>query len=183
MLYFSACRQQADIIEDLVTDVPLEFDFLFSRSHVEVISGKQEGELTVLFTLLIVALFKSDTSNCCLLVSVSPHCETTCSCDLVGVYAWIGINFVLGRFDHPDEGECDGGMMFTKLTLMFVSRVFYAKLLFFGGGGIFLIFKKKKIFRGRHSRSDDKFSEPAANQQTAHSGHHGYGWSFASDRL
>lgn len=22
-----------------------------------------------------------------------------------GVYAWIGINFVLGRFDHPDEGE------------------------------------------------------------------------------
>lgn len=133
MLYFSACRQQADIIEDLVTDVPLEFDFLFSRSHVEVISGKQEGELTVLFTLLIVALFKSVTSNCCLLVSVSPHCETTCSCDLVGVYAWIGINFVLGRFDHPDEGECDGGMMFTKLTLMFVSRVFYAKLLFFGG--------------------------------------------------
>lgn len=45
MLYFSACSQQADIIEDLVTDVPLEFDFLFSRSHVEVISGKQEGEL------------------------------------------------------------------------------------------------------------------------------------------
>uniref|UniRef100_A0A669DDK6 Ectonucleoside triphosphate diphosphohydrolase 7 n=1 Tax=Oreochromis niloticus TaxID=8128 RepID=A0A669DDK6_ORENI len=56
--------QQADIIEDLVTDVPLEFDFLFSRSHVEVISGKQEG-----------------------------------------VYAWIGINFVLGRFDHPDEED------------------------------------------------------------------------------
>lgn len=22
-----------------------------------------------------------------------------------GVYAWIGINFVLGRFDHPDEGK------------------------------------------------------------------------------
>lgn len=21
------------------------------------------------------------------------------------MYAWIGINFVLGRFDHPDEGE------------------------------------------------------------------------------
>ncbi|KAM9314289.1 ectonucleoside triphosphate diphosphohydrolase 7-like [Pholidichthys leucotaenia] len=54
--------QQADILEDLVTDVPLEFDFLFSRSHAEVISGKQEG-----------------------------------------VYAWIGINFVLGRFDHADE--------------------------------------------------------------------------------
>ncbi|XP_070684610.1 ectonucleoside triphosphate diphosphohydrolase 7-like [Pempheris klunzingeri] len=55
---------QAAILEDLVTDVPLEFDFLFSRSHAEVISGKQEG-----------------------------------------VYAWIGINFVLGRFDHADEED------------------------------------------------------------------------------
>ncbi|XP_041640956.1 ectonucleoside triphosphate diphosphohydrolase 7-like [Cheilinus undulatus] len=56
--------QQADILEDLITDVPLEFDFLFSRSHAEVISGKQEG-----------------------------------------VYAWIGINFVLGRFEHADEED------------------------------------------------------------------------------
>uniref|UniRef100_A0A7N8X3C1 Ectonucleoside triphosphate diphosphohydrolase 7-like n=1 Tax=Mastacembelus armatus TaxID=205130 RepID=A0A7N8X3C1_9TELE len=56
--------QQAAILEDLVTDVPLDFDFLFSRSHAEVISGKQEG-----------------------------------------VYAWIGINFVLGRFDHADEED------------------------------------------------------------------------------
>lgn len=53
---------QAAILEDIVSDVPLEFDFLFSQSHAEVISGKQEG-----------------------------------------VYAWIGINFVLGRFDHADE--------------------------------------------------------------------------------
>uniref|UniRef100_A0A665UFP7 nucleoside-triphosphate phosphatase n=1 Tax=Echeneis naucrates TaxID=173247 RepID=A0A665UFP7_ECHNA len=56
--------QQAAILDDLVTDVPLEFDFLFSSSHAEVISGKQEG-----------------------------------------VYAWIGINFVLGRFDHADEED------------------------------------------------------------------------------
>ncbi|XP_060905309.1 ectonucleoside triphosphate diphosphohydrolase 7-like [Labrus mixtus] len=56
--------QQADILEDLIADVPLEFDFLFSRSHAEVISGKQEG-----------------------------------------VYAWIGINFVLGRFDHADDED------------------------------------------------------------------------------
>ncbi|XP_044292295.1 ectonucleoside triphosphate diphosphohydrolase 7 isoform X2 [Varanus komodoensis] len=54
--------QQTAILEDLVRDVPLEFDFLFSKSHAEVISGKQEG-----------------------------------------VYAWIGINFVLGRFDHEEE--------------------------------------------------------------------------------
>lgn len=25
---------------------------------------------------------------------------------VVGVYAWIGINFVLGRFDHVHNGEC-----------------------------------------------------------------------------
>ncbi|KAI4794934.1 hypothetical protein KUCAC02_031728 [Chaenocephalus aceratus] len=56
--------QQTAILEDLITDVPLDFEFLFSSSHAEVISGKQEG-----------------------------------------VYAWIGINFVLGRFDHADDEE------------------------------------------------------------------------------
>ncbi|KAL4612881.1 ectonucleoside triphosphate diphosphohydrolase 7 [Arapaima gigas] len=56
--------QQVAILEDLTRDVALEFDFLFSSSQAEVISGKQEG-----------------------------------------VYAWIGINFVLGRFDHADEEE------------------------------------------------------------------------------
>lgn len=57
-------HEQAAILEDIVSDVPLEFDFLFSESHAEVISGKQEG-----------------------------------------VYAWIGINFVLGRFDHADDED------------------------------------------------------------------------------
>ncbi|XP_028916832.1 ectonucleoside triphosphate diphosphohydrolase 7 [Ornithorhynchus anatinus] len=57
-------RQQQAILIDLVKDLPSEFDFLFSQSQAEVISGKQEG-----------------------------------------VYAWIGINFVLGRFDHEDEAD------------------------------------------------------------------------------
>ncbi|XP_042200516.1 ectonucleoside triphosphate diphosphohydrolase 4 isoform X1 [Callorhinchus milii] len=57
-------NQQSAILEDLRTDIPLHFDFLFSDSHTEVISGKQEG-----------------------------------------VYAWIGINFVLGRFNHINDGE------------------------------------------------------------------------------
>ncbi|KAM8885717.1 ectonucleoside triphosphate diphosphohydrolase 4 isoform 2-T2 [Spinachia spinachia] len=57
--------QQEALLEDLRTDVPVHFNFLFSDSHVEVISGKQEG-----------------------------------------VYAWIGINFVLGRFNHVhNDGE------------------------------------------------------------------------------
>lgn len=38
------CRKQAAILKDLINDVPLEFDFLFSESQAEVISGKQEGE-------------------------------------------------------------------------------------------------------------------------------------------
>lgn len=56
--------QQEALLEDLRTDIPVHFDFLFSDSHVEVISGKQEG-----------------------------------------VYAWIGINFVLGRFDHIEDDD------------------------------------------------------------------------------
>ncbi|XP_063304578.1 ectonucleoside triphosphate diphosphohydrolase 4 isoform X1 [Pelobates fuscus] len=56
--------QQEAILEDLRTDIPVHYDFLFSDSHAEVISGKQEG-----------------------------------------VYAWIGINFVLGRFDHIDDED------------------------------------------------------------------------------
>ncbi|XP_069473711.1 ectonucleoside triphosphate diphosphohydrolase 4 isoform X1 [Ambystoma mexicanum] len=56
--------QQEAILEDLRTDIPVHFDFLFSDSHAEVISGKQEG-----------------------------------------VYAWIGINFVLGRFEHIDDDD------------------------------------------------------------------------------
>ncbi|XP_010874293.1 ectonucleoside triphosphate diphosphohydrolase 4 isoform X2 [Esox lucius] len=54
--------QKEALLEDLRTDIPVHFNFLFSDSHVEVISGKQEG-----------------------------------------VYAWIGINFVLGRFNHVDS--------------------------------------------------------------------------------
>lgn len=36
--------QQEAILEDLRTDIPVHFNFLFSDSHVEVISGKQEGK-------------------------------------------------------------------------------------------------------------------------------------------
>ena len=36
-------RVQEDILEDLRGDIPLEYNFLFSATHAEVISGKQEG--------------------------------------------------------------------------------------------------------------------------------------------
>ncbi len=38
------CSQQEALLEDLRTDIPVNFNFLFSDSHVEVISGKQEGK-------------------------------------------------------------------------------------------------------------------------------------------
>jgi hypothetical protein len=41
--FFLFLRQQLAILADLVKDLPLEFDFLFSQSQAEVISGKQEG--------------------------------------------------------------------------------------------------------------------------------------------
>uniref|UniRef100_A0A803VZE2 Ectonucleoside triphosphate diphosphohydrolase 4 n=1 Tax=Ficedula albicollis TaxID=59894 RepID=A0A803VZE2_FICAL len=58
------CTQKA-ILEDLLTDIPVHFDFLFSDSHAE----------TYFFF------------------------------PLTGVYAWIGINFVLGRFEHTDDED------------------------------------------------------------------------------
>lgn len=109
------CSQQAAILEDLVTDVPLEFDFLFSSSHAEVISGKQEGERTDFFFFYYGVTCRYWIwllNGCCLPVFV---CFRHGCDDLFlpplnpeGVYAWIGINFVLGRFDHTDEGECEG---------------------------------------------------------------------------
>lgn len=50
-------------MDDLRVDLPLEFDFLFSPTYVEVISGKQEG-----------------------------------------IYSWIAVNYVLGKFDHNISG-------------------------------------------------------------------------------
>ena len=51
-------------MDDLRKDIPLEYNFLFTENHAEVISGKQEG-----------------------------------------VYAWIAINFMLGKFEHMVGGE------------------------------------------------------------------------------
>jgi len=52
-------RDQEAILSDLRVDLALQFEFLFSATHVEVISGKQEG-----------------------------------------IYSWIAVNHVLGKFDH-----------------------------------------------------------------------------------
>ena len=40
--------QQEALLEDLRTDIPVRFNFLFSDSHVEVISGKLEGQISVI---------------------------------------------------------------------------------------------------------------------------------------
>ena len=52
-------------MEDIRKDIPRDFNFLFTESHAEVISGKQEG-----------------------------------------VYAWIAMNYILGKFEHMIGGGC-----------------------------------------------------------------------------
>ncbi len=52
-------------MEDIRKDIPRDFNFLFTESHAEVISGKQEG-----------------------------------------VYAWIAMNYILGKFEHMVGGKC-----------------------------------------------------------------------------
>jgi len=42
-MIFLLNRDQEAILSDLRVDLALQFDFLFSATHVEVISGKQEG--------------------------------------------------------------------------------------------------------------------------------------------
>ncbi|CAG2166084.1 unnamed protein product [Oppiella nova] len=53
---------QTAILDDLRTDIPKNFSFLFPANHVEVITGKEEG-----------------------------------------IYSWIAINYLMGRFDHSIE--------------------------------------------------------------------------------
>lgn len=76
----------------------MNFNFLFSDSHVEVISGKQEGEN--LLIILTVMLKTVSYCNYVVMVLIFPVMSLS-----LGVYAWIGINFVLGRFNHIDDGE------------------------------------------------------------------------------
>lgn len=52
--FYSVYSQQEALLEDLRTDIPVNFNFLFSDSHVEVISGKQEGK-TDLTNIEIIA--------------------------------------------------------------------------------------------------------------------------------
>ncbi|CAG2103898.1 unnamed protein product [Medioppia subpectinata] len=55
-------QTQNAILDDLRTDIPKNFSFLFPSNHAEVITGKEEG-----------------------------------------IYSWIAINYLMGRFDHSIE--------------------------------------------------------------------------------
>lgn len=48
----------------------------------------------------LTALIKSYTKYFKTLFFLSSPCAMS-----IGVYAWIGINFVLGRFEHIEDGE------------------------------------------------------------------------------
>lgn len=77
-LLMDLCRQQEAILEDLVRDLPLDYDFLFSESQAEVISGKQEGADPSLISLCFrVMQYKGQTE----MHVVKP--------DLAGIGGWI----------------------------------------------------------------------------------------------
>lgn len=109
-----ADSQQAAILEDLVTDVPLEFDFLFSRSHAEVISGKQEG-----------------------------------------VYAWIGINFVLGRFDHADQEDATVEVTTGSQNQQPLSRRRTVGIMDMGGASLQIAYEVPSAISFRSTQEED----------------------------
>ncbi|MGH0166455.1 UNVERIFIED_CONTAM: hypothetical protein FKN15_072743 [Acipenser sinensis] len=128
--------QQEALLEDLRTDIPVHFDFLFSDSHVEVISGKQEDDAVVEVQVPgsenQEAVIRKRTAGVLDMGGVSTQIAYEvpktyfkaeaqlmqesivfqffgrCSFQKLGtisVYAWIGINFVLGRFDHIEDDD------------------------------------------------------------------------------
>ncbi|TRZ03910.1 hypothetical protein DNTS_011094 [Danionella cerebrum] len=125
--------QQEALLEDLRTDIPVNFNFLFSDSHVEVISGKQEvvnkysatrSRRSANNKLVVPSPSGIPPLRRRAVVSRSALGELQASVSswvkplsryfrfrkgsvivAVGVYAWIGINFVLGRFNHVEDEQ------------------------------------------------------------------------------
>ncbi|KAF7647827.1 hypothetical protein LDENG_00165930, partial [Lucifuga dentata] len=106
--------QQAAILDDLVADVPQEFDFLFSQSHAEVISGKQEG-----------------------------------------VYAWIGINFVLGRFDHAEEEDATVEVTTGSQSLQPISRRRTVGIMDMGGASLQIAYEVPSTITFRSPQEEE----------------------------
>ena len=52
--------KQDAILNNLIENIPLRFDFLFSSTHVEVITGKQEGKWGLFWTCLTRNVFDRD---------------------------------------------------------------------------------------------------------------------------
>ncbi|CAH2322975.1 ectonucleoside triphosphate diphosphohydrolase 7 [Pelobates cultripes] len=98
--------QQNAILQDLVKNVPQQFDFLFSEAHAEVISGKQEG-----------------------------------------VYAWISINFVLGRFDHVIEEEDNVVSVTVGTQEESIIRKRTVGIIDMGGGSLQIAYEVPKTMR------------------------------------
>lgn len=96
-------EQAEQIIADIVVDIPLKYDFVFSKSQVEIISGKQEG-----------------------------------------VYAWISLNYLLGRFHHVQDDSNSADLYAARDAAN--SSVFHARkqtvgVIDMGGGSVQIAFE------------------------------------------
>lgn len=108
-LLMDLCRQQEAILQDLVRDLPLEYDFLFSESQAEVISGKQEGEDPSLISLCFrVMQYKGQTE----IYVVKP--------DLPGIGGWIwSWRIVLWpNVNWSVTCHCFGGLWIVEVSIL-----------------------------------------------------------------
>lgn len=78
MRMLSVTDQEA-ILDDLRVDVPLKYNFHFTSSHVEVITGKQEGKRGCIFSQIMLYLMNFVIV---LFVSVMYKVHLACYCTL-----------------------------------------------------------------------------------------------------
>lgn len=123
--------------------VPIQNSFSFLKYFISILSILSEGEfhfgllgqdkkfITLLFGLQIHLYICWD---CCLPL-ITPFPPPT------GVYAWMTVNYLLGRFEDPDESSVSimdlGGsstqIVFEPSSMLLTNGIFFCRCNFFGG--------------------------------------------------
>ena len=110
-------QTQTAILDDLRTDIPKNYSFLFPANHVEVITGKEEG-----------------------------------------IYSWIAVNYLMGRFDHTIE---TGPMTTIEFNDKRIRRAQSISMLEMGGASVQIAFEVTS--KGHLERLQARHSKEALN--------------------
>lgn len=108
---------QTAILDDLRTDIPKNYSFLFPSNHAEVITGKEEG-----------------------------------------IYSWIAVNYLMGRFDHSIE---TGPMTTIEFNDKRIRRAQSISMLEMGGASVQIAFEVTS--NGHLERLQSRHSKQALN--------------------